>query len=191
MKTYSPKASEIQRDWYVVDATDMVLGRLATQIAVLLRGKHKPTFAPHMDSGDFVVVTNCEKIVVTGRKAEQKVYRRHSGYPGGLKTVRYKDMLARHPERILRFAVKGMLPKGRLGRQQIKKLKIYAGTRHPHTAQQPNYEQGKELLYDRKAILPRHRASQDSGCACPPVPSCWRGAHGDQRQKPRGVFRAA
>jgi large subunit ribosomal protein L13 len=144
MKTYSPKASEIQRDWYVVDATDMVLGRLATQIAVLLRGKHKPTFAPHMDSGDFVVVTNCEKIVVTGRKAEQKVYRRHSGYPGGLKTVRYKDMLARHPERILRFAVKGMLPKGRLGRQQIKKLKIYAGTRHPHTAQQPKLYQPRK-----------------------------------------------
>lgn len=137
MKTYSQKASEIQRDWYTIDASDMVLGRLATQIATLLRGKHKPTYTPHMDGGDFVVVTNCEQIKVTGRKAEQKVYRRHSGYPGGLKTVNFKTMLAKHPQRILYFAVKGMLPKGRLGRQQLKKLKIYAGPQHPHAAQQP------------------------------------------------------
>jgi large subunit ribosomal protein L13 len=137
MKTYSQKASEIQRDWYVIDAKGMVLGRLATQIATLLRGKHKPTFTPHMDGGDFVVVTNCEKIVVTGRKAEQKMYYRHSGYPGGLKTTSYKTMLARHPERILYHAVKGMLPKGRLGRRQLKKLRIYPGPKHPHAAQQP------------------------------------------------------
>lgn len=141
MKTYSPKASEIQRNWYVVDANGQVLGRLATQIATLLRGKHKPTFAPHMDGGDFVVVINSEKIRVTGRKAEQKLYYRHSGHPGGLKTVRYKDMLARHPQRILYFAVKGMLPKGRLGRQQLKKLRVYAGPKHPHAAQQPQIYQ--------------------------------------------------
>jgi large subunit ribosomal protein L13 len=137
MKTYSQKASEIQRDWHVVDAAGMVLGRLATQIATLLRGKHKPTFTPHLDGGDFVIVVNCEKIVVTGRKAEQKMYYRHTGYPGGLKVVNYKTMLARHPQRILYFAVKGMLPKGRLGRQQLKKLRVYAGPKHPHTAQQP------------------------------------------------------
>ena len=129
MKTYSQKASEVQRDWYVVDATDQTLGRLATQIATLLRGKHKPTFSPNLDGGDFVVVVNAEKVHVTGRKEDQKTYHRHSGYPGGFKTIPYK--------RILRFAVKGMLPKTRLGRQQIVKLKIYAGPTHPHAAQQP------------------------------------------------------
>lgn len=137
MKTYSQKASEVQRDWLLIDATDRVLGRLATQIATLLRGKHKPTFTPSMDGGDFVIVVNCEKIKVTGRKEEQKVYYRHSGYPGGLKATPYKMMLAKHPDRILRLAVKNMLPKSRLGRQQLGKLRIYAGPTHPHAAQQP------------------------------------------------------
>jgi large subunit ribosomal protein L13 len=137
MKTYSQKASEVQRDWHVIDAADQTLGRLATQIAVLLRGKHKPTFSPNLDGGDFVVVVNAEKVRLLGRKPEQKMYYRHSGYPGGFKAIPYKRMLATHPDRILRFAVKGMLPKTRLGRQQITKLKIYAGPKHPHTAQQP------------------------------------------------------
>lgn len=137
MKTYSQKASEVQRDWFVVDATGQTLGRLATQIATLLRGKHKPTFSPNIDGGDFVVVVNAEKVRLTGRKESQKMYYRHSGYPGGFKAVPYRRMMASHPERILRFAVKGMLPKTRLGRQQIVKLKIYAGPTHPHAAQQP------------------------------------------------------
>jgi large subunit ribosomal protein L13 len=137
MKTYSQKASEVQRDWYVVDATDQTLGRLATQIATLLRGKHKPTFSPNLDGGDFVIVVNAEKVRLTGRKPDQKMYYRHSNYPGGFKAVPFRRMLATHPDRILRFAVKGMLPKTRLGRQQITKLKIYAGSRHPHAAQQP------------------------------------------------------
>ncbi len=137
MKTYSQKASEIQRDWYVIDATNQVLGRLATQIATLLRGKHKPTFTPSLDGGDFVIVVNAEKIRITGRKAEQKTYVRHSGYPGGLKVKTYKWMLANHPERILYFAVKGMIPKNRIGRRLLTKLRIYAGPHHPHAAQQP------------------------------------------------------
>ncbi|NTU78287.1 MAG: 50S ribosomal protein L13 [Chloroflexales bacterium] len=137
MKTYHQKASEIQRDWYVVDATDEVLGRLATQIATLLRGKHKPTYTPSMDGGDFVVVVNCEKIRIMGKKADQKVYYRHSGYPGGIKETPYRMMLDKHPDRILRIAVKGMLPKNRIGRRLIGKLRIYAGPSHPHAAQQP------------------------------------------------------
>jgi large subunit ribosomal protein L13 len=137
MKTYSQKASEVQRDWHVIDAADQTLGRLATQIATLLRGKHKPTFSPNLDGGDFVVVVNAEKVALLGRKPEQKMYYRHSGYPGGFKQIPYKRMLATHPDRILRLAVKGMLPKTRLGRQQITKLKIYAGPSHPHSAQQP------------------------------------------------------
>ena len=137
MKTYSQKASEVQRDWYVIDAADQTLGRLATQIATLLRGKHKPTFSPNLDGGDFVVVVNAEKVRLTGRKPDQKMYYRHSGYPGGFKQIPYRRMLAQHPDRILRFAVKGMLPKNRLGRQQMLKLKIYAGPTHPHAAQQP------------------------------------------------------
>ncbi|NOK60987.1 MAG: 50S ribosomal protein L13 [Chloroflexi bacterium AL-W] len=137
MKTYSQKASEVQRDWYVIDATDQTLGRLSTQIATLLRGKHKPTFSPNLDGGDFVVVVNAEKVRLTGNKAEQKVYYRHSGFPGGIKRIPFKQMLAKRPENIIRLAVKGMLPKTRLGRQQIVKLKIYAGPTHPHAAQQP------------------------------------------------------
>jgi large subunit ribosomal protein L13 len=137
VKTYHQKASEIQRDWYLVDATDEVLGRLATQIATVLRGKHKPTYTPSNDGGDFVVVINCEKIKIMGKKADQKMYYRHSGYPGGIKETTYKMMLSKHPDRILRIAVKGMLPKNRMGRRLIGKLRIYSGPNHPHSAQQP------------------------------------------------------
>jgi large subunit ribosomal protein L13 len=137
MKTYSQKLSEVRRDWYVIDATGQTLGRLATQIATLLRGKHKPTYSPNIDGGDFVVVTNIEKIRVSGRKADQIIYYRHTGYPGGLKETPYKMMLQKRPEHILRHAVKGMLPKNRLGRRLITKLRLYAGAQHPHTAQQP------------------------------------------------------
>jgi large subunit ribosomal protein L13 len=137
MKTYHQKASEIQRDWLLVDATDEVLGRLSTQIATLLRGKHKPTYTPSNDGGDFVVVINCEKIKIMGKKDQQKIYYRHTGYPGGIKATPYKMMLAKHPDRILRSAVKGMLPKNRMGRRLIGKLRIYAGPNHPHSAQQP------------------------------------------------------
>jgi large subunit ribosomal protein L13 len=144
MKTYSQKASEVQRDWYVVDAADQVLGRLATQIATLLRGKHKPTYTPSLDGGDFVIVVNAEKIRVTGHKAEQKVYYRHSGYPGGMRKRSYQWVLANRPEQILRLAVKGMLPKGRLGRRLLIKLKIYAGPEHPHAAQKPRVYQPRK-----------------------------------------------
>jgi len=137
MKTFSLKASEIQRSWLLVDAENQVLGRLATQVATLLRGKHKPTFTPSMDNGDFVVVVNAEKIRLTGRKADQKIYYRHSNYPGGLKRTPFKIMLQKHPDRIIRLAVKGMLPRNRLSRHVLLKLKIYAGPNHPHTAQQP------------------------------------------------------
>lgn len=137
MKTYSQKASEVQRDWYIIDANGQTLGRLATQIATLLRGKHKPTYTPSMDGGDFVVVVNVEKIRVSGRKADQIIYYRHTGYPGGLRETPYRMMLSKKPEYILRHAVKGMIPKTRLGRRLITKLRIYAGPQHPHTAQQP------------------------------------------------------
>ena len=137
MKTYSAKPDDIRRDWYVIDGTDQVLGRLASQIALRLRGKHKPIFTPHMDTGDFIVVTNVEKIRVTGNKAEDKLYHRHSGYPGGISTTTFGKMQARFPGRALEKAVKGMLPKGPLGYAMVKKLKVYAGATHPHTAQQP------------------------------------------------------
>ena len=137
MKTYSQKASEVTRDWYVVDADGQTVGRLSTQIATLLRGKHKPTFSPNIDGGDFVVIINAEKIQLLGKKQDQKMYYRHSNYPGGFKSVSYRRMLATHPDRILRYAVKGMLPKTRLGRRQLVKLRIYAGATHPHLAQQP------------------------------------------------------
>lgn len=136
-KTYSPKAGDIEHQWHVVDATDQVLGRLASQIALVLRGKHKPTYAPHMDMGDHIVVVNADKVVVTGAKAENKVYHRHTGYPGGLRTTSYKRMMEDHPERILKKAVWGMLPSNRLGRQMLKKLRVYAGPEHQHAAQQP------------------------------------------------------
>ena len=137
MKSYMAKTETVDRKWYVIDAEDQVLGRLATQIATLLRGKHKAEYTPFVDTGDFVVVVNAEKIRVTGKKAQQKLYRRHSGYMGGLKEVPYEQMLDKHPERILEAAVKGMLPKNSLGRKMFKKLKVYAGPDHPHAAQKP------------------------------------------------------
>ena len=137
MKTYSAKVSEIEREWFVVDAADKNLGRLATQIATVLRGKHKPTFTPSMDVGDFVIVINADKITVTGNKLAQKMYYRYSGYPGGLKAVSLERMLATHPTRVIEHAVRGMLPKNRLGRRLFRKLKVYAGAKHPHQAQQP------------------------------------------------------
>jgi large subunit ribosomal protein L13 len=137
MKTYSAKPAEVTHDWYHVDATDKVLGRMATQIASRLRGKHKAIFTPHIDTGDFIVVTNVEKLRVTGDKAEQKVYHRHSTYPGGISTTNFTKLQGKYPDRILTMAVKGMLPKGPLGYAMIKKLKIYAGDSHPHGAQQP------------------------------------------------------
>jgi large subunit ribosomal protein L13 len=137
MKTFSARPRDITHGWYVVDASDKVLGRLATEIAVRLRGKHKPIFTPHMDTGDFIVVTNVEKLRVTGNKSEDKLYHRHSGYPGGIRTTSFGEMQARFPGRALEKAVKGMLPKGPLGYAMIKKLKCYAGPSHPHAAQQP------------------------------------------------------
>lgn len=137
MKTYYPKSGEITRDWYLVDANDQNLGRLATQIASILLGKHKPEFTPGVDTGDFVVVVNCERVRVTGNKMDDKIYYRHSQYPSGLKAITLRDQLAKHPDRVIRQAVWGMLPKNKLGRQVIKKLKVYAGPDHPHDAQQP------------------------------------------------------
>src|ERR671917_620975 len=137
MKSYMARPASVERKWHLVDAEGKTLGRLATEIARLLRGKNKPQYTPHVDTGDFVVVVNAEKLVVTGNKAEQKVYRRHTGYPGGLKETSYEVMLERKPTEILRKAVKGMMPRTRLARQQLRKLKIYAGPEHPHAAQNP------------------------------------------------------
>ncbi|MBU6504803.1 MAG: 50S ribosomal protein L13 [Betaproteobacteria bacterium] len=137
MKTFSAKAQDVQREWYVVDATDRVLGRLASQIALRLRGKHKAIYTPHVDTGDFIVVVNADKIRVTGNKGEDKMYYRHSGYPGGIYETNFNKLRARHPARVLEKAVKGMLPKGPLGYAMIKKMKVYAGAEHPHAAQQP------------------------------------------------------
>ena len=148
MKTYSPKAKDIQRSWFVVDADGATLGRLASEVAHVLRGKHKPTFAPHMDGGDHVIVVNAEKIRVTGAKAEDKLYYNHSQYPGGLREVSYERMARERPERIVERAVRGMLPRNRLGRQMLKKLAVYAGPEHPHEAQQP---QPLELKGARRA----------------------------------------
>ena len=136
-RTFSPKPADIQREWVVIDATDIVLGRLASHAAALLRGKHKPTFAPHMDMGDFVIVVNAEKVALTGQKLQQKKAYRHSGYPGGLSSVTYSELLEKNPVRAVEKAVRGMLPKNSLGRQQLSKLKVYAGAEHPHAAQQP------------------------------------------------------
>ena len=137
MRTYSPKASEITRAWHVIDAEGLVLGRLCTEAARLLRGKHKTTFAPHMDTGDHVIIVNAAKVVLTSGKADQKGVHRYSGYPGGLKTESYASLLGRKPEDAVRNSVRGMLPKGPLGRQMINKLKVYAGPEHPHAAQSP------------------------------------------------------
>jgi len=137
MTTISAKPATVKRDWYEVDATNKVLGRLATEIARRLRGKHKPVYTPHVDTGDYIVVVNAEKIHVTGNKASDKMYHHHTGYPGGLKTINFEKLRERAPERILMNAVKGMLPKGPLGRAMLRKLKVYAGPEHKHTAQQP------------------------------------------------------
>jgi large subunit ribosomal protein L13 len=137
VRTYSPKPGDADRRWHVIDATDVVLGRLASQAAVLLRGKHKPTYAPHMDMGDFVVIVNASKVALSGSKREQKKAYRHSGYPGGLRAVGYGDLLDKHPERAVEKAIRGMVPKNSLGRAVLGKLKVYAGPEHPHAAQQP------------------------------------------------------
>jgi large subunit ribosomal protein L13 len=137
MRTFTPKPGDITREWHVIDATDVVLGRLASQAAVLLRGKHKPTFAPHVDTGDFVIIINAEKVALTGAKAQQKLAYRHSGFPGGLRSQSYADLLEKSPAKAVEKAVRGMLPKNSIGRQQLTKLKVYAGSEHPHAAQQP------------------------------------------------------
>lgn len=137
MKTYTVKPGDIKRQWHVVDADGKTLGRLASRIAAILKGKNKPIYTPHADVGDYVIVINADKIHVTGRKMLQKVYHRHSGYPGGLKSINLRDLLQRHPTRAIELAVKGMLPKNRLGRRMFKKLKVYAGSEHPHQAQEP------------------------------------------------------
>ncbi|MGP6204387.1 50S ribosomal protein L13 [Microbacterium sp. F2] len=136
-RTFTPKAGEIQREWLVIDATDVVLGRLASHAAALLRGKHKATFAPHVDSGDHVIIINADKVALTGQKLAQKKAYRHSGYPGGLKSVSYSELLEKNPVRAVEKAIRGMLPKNSLGRQQLSKLKVYVGAEHPHAAQQP------------------------------------------------------
>lgn len=136
-KTFSPRQGDIRREWLLVDATDLPLGRLASEVALLLRGKHKPTYAPHLDGGDFVVVVNAEKVAVTSDKSQTKIYYRHSGYPGGIKAETFEHLRARRPEAIIERAVRGMLPKNRLGRQMARKLKVYAGPDHPHAAQKP------------------------------------------------------
>ena len=137
MPTYTPKASEIQREWHVVDADGMVLGRLCTEVARILRGKHKPTFSPFIDNGDFIIVTNADKIQLSGKKWDDKKYYHHTGYMGGIKETTARELLEKHPADLVTKAVKGMLPKNKLGRAQLKKLKVYAGTDHPHQAQQP------------------------------------------------------
>jgi len=136
-RTFSPKPADVQPQWLIIDANDVVLGRLASHVAALLRGKHKPTFAPHMDMGDFVIVINADKVALTGSKLAEKLYYRHSGYPGGLTATTYSEMVEKHPTRAVEKAIRGMLPKNSLGRAQIKKLKVYAGAEHPHAAQQP------------------------------------------------------
>lgn len=137
VKTYVPKESEIERNWYIVDAEDAVLGRLATEVASILRGKHKPQFTPHLDAGDYVIVVNAEKVRVTGAKENQKMYYRHSRYPGGLRSMTFNQMIEKHPERVIEAAVRGMLPKNALGRRMLRKLRVFTGPDHPHAAQQP------------------------------------------------------
>ncbi|MEV0405317.1 50S ribosomal protein L13 [Actinoallomurus sp. NPDC050550] len=145
MRTYTPKPADVQRQWHVIDATDVVLGRLASQVATLLRGKHKPIYAPHLDTGDFVIIINADKVALSGKKLEQKKAYRHSGYPGGLRSMAYADLMKKNPERAVEKAIKGMLPKNTLGRKMASKVKVYAGPNHPHQAQQP-------VPYDIKQI---------------------------------------
>ncbi|HDY97203.1 MAG TPA: 50S ribosomal protein L13 [Pseudomonas sabulinigri] len=137
MKTFSAKTETVKRDWYVVDASGLTLGRLATEIATRLRGKHKPEYTPHVDTGDYIVVINAEKVHVTGNKAQDKIYYSHSGFPGGIKSINFEKLIQRAPERVIESAVKGMLPKNPLGRAMYRKMKVYKGSAHPHTAQQP------------------------------------------------------
>jgi len=137
VRTFTPKPGDVTKNWYVIDATDVVLGRLASQVAVLLRGKHKASFAPHVDGGDFVIVINAEKVALTGKKATDKMVYRHSGYPGGLRAIPIGELIEKHPTRVIENAVKGMLPKNKLAAQQLNHLKVYAGSDHPHAAQQP------------------------------------------------------
>ena len=162
MKTYSPKAKDIEREWWVIDAKDKTLGRIATQVANLIMGKHKPIYAPHIDTGDYVVVINAAKVKVTGKKAEQKVYYRHSGYPGGLKSQRFEELFAKAPVRVMELAVRGMLPHNRLGRAMFKKLKVYPGNEHPHQAQisfrHPEQSEGlRTTEKEESEILPKER----------------------------------
>jgi large subunit ribosomal protein L13 len=162
MKTYSPKAKDIEREWWVIDAKDKTLGRIAAQVASLIMGKHKPIYAPHIDTGDYVVVINAAKVKVTGKKAEQKVYYRHSGYPGGLKSQRFEELFDKDPVRVMELAVRGMLPHNRLGRAMFKKLKVYPGNEHPHQAQISIRHPGRseELRTTEKEeseILPKER----------------------------------
>ena len=185
MKTYTAKPGEIQRDWYVVDAEGKTLGRLATQIADTLRGKRKPQYTPHVDTGDFVIVVNAEKIHVTGQKLDQKMVYRHSGFPGGLKTRTLREQLDRRPTEVIRKAVKGMLPKNKLAAAQLTKLKVYAGPEHPHAAQAPKE---LELLDGRDRSVSRHRQAQDLGRARDP-PSRRR-QDLDQRPHARGLLPA-
>jgi large subunit ribosomal protein L13 len=145
VRTYTPKPADVERQWHVIDATDVVLGRLASQVATLLRGKHKPIYAPHLDTGDFVIIINADKVALSGKKLEQKKAYRHSGYPGGLRAIAYSDLMEKHPERAVEKAIKGMLPKNTLGRKMFSKLKVYPGSEHPHQAQQP-------VPYDIKQI---------------------------------------
>ncbi len=144
MKTFSAKKEDIQRRWYLIDAEDKVLGRVASQVAVILRGKHKPIYTPHVDTGDHVIVVNARKVRLTGNKRQEKFYARHSGYPGGFKSILAEKLLAQKPERIIEIAVKGMLPKNKLGRAMFKKLKVYGGPDHPHQAQQPQSLEGAQ-----------------------------------------------
>ena len=162
MKTYSPKAKDIEREWWVIDVADKTLGKIATQVANLLMGKHKPIYAPHIDTGDYVVVINAAKVKVTGKKAEQKIYYRHSGYPGGLKSRRFEELFSKDPVLVIELAVKGMLPHNRLGRSMFKKLKVYPGNEHPHQAQisSRHPEQSEELRTNGRKeseILPKER----------------------------------
>ncbi|MEA1872074.1 MAG: 50S ribosomal protein L13 [Chloroflexota bacterium] len=162
MKTYSPKAKDIEREWWVIDAADKTLGRIATQVANLLMGKHKPIYAPHIDTGDYVVVINAARVKVSGKKTEQKVYYRHSGYPGGLKSQRFEELFGKDPSRVIELAVKGMLPHNSLGRAMFKKLKVYPGNEHPHQAQvsfrRPEHSEGLRVTKNEESeILPKER----------------------------------
>ena len=162
MKTYSPRAKDIKREWWVIDATDKTLGRVAAQVANLLMGKHKPIYAPHIDTGDYVVITNAARVKVTGKKAEQKIYYRHSGYPGGLKSPSFKELFTQNPARVIELAVKGMLPHNRLGRAMFKKLKVYPGNEHPHQAQtsfrHPERGEGiRTTKSEESEMLPKER----------------------------------